>query len=351
MALPAYRTPTNNLKPLSGPFDSLSLEDQALARADANTQQSPEELSLLGNIAGDYDAANQGVKDQSAALGQRGDDLNVLDEDAFNRSFQPALSRLKHDYDLQDRNIMEDMNRRGIVSQGSSNPDAPVAAGSEPEMYQRSLLARDSKEQMTNATLSAQQAAMNQKLQQYQARTTETDQANKRFDSVSAPLYNSTLTDANERMGAKTNLASNTFNARLGNQTQQNQINSNRKLQTQQMQMGIAGAGLGALGMAIGSDENAKYDIENLTDEEHSEILDRFHDIKVSRWKYKDDPDGQEHIGGMVQDMPEEVVTQDKKHYSLPSYLGMLTSAVQQLDKRTRGSGLRGLHAQLKEAV
>lgn len=99
---------------------------------------------------------------------------------------------------------------------------------------------------------------------------------------------------------------------------------------------GYVGAGVGLLGMGAGlmmmSDPAVKEDIEPVSD---AEMLAAVKRIPVKKWKYRDDPERREHIGGMADVMP--AVVSDGKAFDLISYLGMLTGSIRALDKKVDG--------------
>lgn len=99
---------------------------------------------------------------------------------------------------------------------------------------------------------------------------------------------------------------------------------------------GYISAGMGAAGMATGlfmmSDPNVKTDIEPVSD---AALLSAVTKIPVKKWRYKDDPDGRLHLGGMADMMPE--VVSDGKVVDVISYIGMLTGAVRELNRKIDG--------------
>ncbi len=99
---------------------------------------------------------------------------------------------------------------------------------------------------------------------------------------------------------------------------------------------GYISAGLGLAGMGAGmfmmSDPDVKTDIEPVSD---AALLTAVTKIPVKKWKYKDDPEGREHIGGMADTMPE--VVSDGHVVDVISYIGMLTGAVRELNRKIDG--------------
>ncbi len=99
---------------------------------------------------------------------------------------------------------------------------------------------------------------------------------------------------------------------------------------------GYISAGLGAAGMGAGlfmmSDPDVKTDIDPVSD---AALLSAITKIPVKKWKYKDDPEGREHIGGMADTMPE--VVSDGHVVDVISYIGMLTGAVRELNRKING--------------
>jgi len=97
---------------------------------------------------------------------------------------------------------------------------------------------------------------------------------------------------------------------------------------------GYASAGIGAMGLLAGlaafSDPELKTDIEDVSD---AELLKAVEKIPVKKWRYKADPEKTVMVGGMAPDMPREV-SPTGKHYNVVSYLGMLTGAVRELNKK-----------------
>lgn len=100
-----------------------------------------------------------------------------------------------------------------------------------------------------------------------------------------------------------------------------------------QERAGYISAGIGAAGMAGGlfmmSDPDVKTDIEPVSD---AALLAAVTKIPVKKWKYKDDPEGREHIGGMADTMPD--VVSDGRMVDVISYIGMLTGAVRELNRK-----------------
>jgi hypothetical protein len=210
----------------------------------------PEEAAFLEALSGEGRGANQNVLDEMAALRERGEDLANVDEAYMQRAYQPAFERLMQDYENMDRNVLEDMNRRGIVSQGSSADTGVGTAGSEPEAYARMLLARDTKNQLGRNMLEAQNQAVQQKLAQYQGRTAETNQANQRFEQVQAPVIGANVASATDRLNARTGAANNALSTRFGYAGQMHGINSQRMIAGQERLLSGIGAGSQGAGMA-----------------------------------------------------------------------------------------------------
>lgn len=96
---------------------------------------------------------------------------------------------------------------------------------------------------------------------------------------------------------------------------------------------GYISAGLGLAGMGAGmfmmSDPETKKDVSDVSD---AELLTAVARIPVKRWKYKDDPAQREHLGGMADTMPE--VVSDGHVVDVISYIGMLTGAVRELNRK-----------------
>ena len=96
---------------------------------------------------------------------------------------------------------------------------------------------------------------------------------------------------------------------------------------------GYISAGLGLAGMGAGmfmmSDPETKKDVSDVSD---AALLSAVTKIPVKKWKYRDDPEGREHIGGMADTMPE--VVSDGHVVDVISYIGMLTGAVRELNRK-----------------
>lgn len=212
------------------------------------TEATPEERQFLGELAQKGSAADAGVMDEMGRLRQRGDDLANVDEAYMERAYRPAYERLMEDYQNMDRGIIEDMTRRGIVSQGSSADNGTGVAGSEPEMYQRALLGRDTKRELGRNMLEAQNQAVQQKLAQYQGRIAEMGQANERFGQVQAPVIGANVTDANTRMNARTQAGTTMAGQKLGYAAQLHNANTQRKIAGQDQMLGGIGMGLNFTG-------------------------------------------------------------------------------------------------------
>lgn len=85
-------------------------------------------------------------------------------------------------------------------------------------------------------------------------------------------------------------------------------------------------------GLFMMSDPDVKTDIDPVSD---AALLSAITKIPVKKWKYKDDPEGREHIGGMADTMPE--VVSDGHVVDVISYIGMLTGAVRELNRKING--------------
>jgi len=295
------------------------------------TDPSAQEQGIVDSLGQRADTADANVDSEMQALHGRGEDLANVNQDYMHRAYQPAYERLMQDYGNMDQNIKEDMNRRGIGAQGSSADNGTGYAGSEPEMYQRMLLSRDTKAQLGRNMLEAQNQAVQQKLAQYQGRTAETNQANTRWGQTMQPYLSANVTSADNRLAARTSAATGMAGTRFGYAEGMHGINSQRQMAGQDRMdamigAGIAGAGAGLQAM---SDQNVKTDIHDAESPDQSlQDLDR---LQVKKWKYK--MGGGEHTGAMAQDMPADV-SPDGKSVDVVSYLGKLTQAVQALSSR-----------------
>ena len=324
-----------------------TMEQMSQDYAGQLTPYAPGEEDYLRQVGGGLQGLNTKTNESIDQYANEANNLDTLNQDAFDRSYKPAFQQLMHDYKIADQGILDNMNDRGIISSGSSAKEAdgsvnPNTVGfSSPETYARTNLAYDTKTLLNSASLEAQQQAMNQKLEQFKAKSTVPQLRMNNEENQQAKV----VTPQADRMQVKANTAGNYMATKLGNQTQQNAINSQRKIAGQQQLMGAIGGGLGALGsLAMLCDENAKTNIDEWTDDDHEDIINKLQAIKVSDWDYKPGRgDGGHHIGGMVQDMPDEVKTPDGKHVDVISYLGVLTAAVNTL-ARERGYG-RGFRA------
>ena len=278
---------------------------------------SDDELELLSALEANYKQADAGVEDEMARLRTRGDNLDTLDTDYFDRAFKPAYERLMQSYQDQDRGLMEDLNKRGIA--------AIPGGASEQESFMRDRLAESTKRATGQTMLEAQNQAVQQKLAQYNARLAETNQANTRYGQTFDPYYKAKVTPDSERMQTKAGIAGNIYNARLGQQSTNFQVN-------RQNQMDLLGAGVGAGSMLMASDVNVKKDFEPGNDPEQD--LQDMTNIPVEKWHYEDEPSSAPmHTGGMAQDMPEDV-SPDGKSVDIASYLGKTTNALKALNQR-----------------
>lgn len=291
----------------------------------------PEERQFMAELAQKGSTADARVVEEMDRLRARGDDLANVDETYMQRAFQPAFERLMESYQLADSQILEDLNRRGVTSQGSSADNRTGAVESTPESYARSLLARDTKNQISRTMLEAQNQAVQQKLAQYQGRLAETEQANTRFGQVQAPVIAGNVASADNRLATRAGTAADIAKTKLGYASNMHQINSQRQMAGQDRLLGGIGVGLSAAGDLAGaimgampSDVNKKTDITEAETPEQS--LSDIDDLAVQRWRYK--TGGSEHMGAMAQDMPEDI-SPDSKSVDVVSYLGKLTQAVQ----------------------
>jgi hypothetical protein len=288
------------------------------------TAASPEELALLAKLGISADQADQGMLDEIRKLGARGDDLANVDQAYMNRAYQPAFERLMTDYGQMDQGIIENMNKRGIAS-------VPGGA-SEPEAYQRSLLARDTKRTLGQTMLDAQNQAVQQKLGQYNARLAEPNLAATRYGQTMTPYQELTAVPAAERMNARANTAGNVYNAKLGYSGNIQSLNTQRMMQNKQNTMNLVGSGLGTASSAIAlSDPSLKKEREAGPDPEQD--LQELSATPVDRWKYRwEDDSVPKHEGAMADEAPEDVQAQGG--LDIPSYLGKLTNAVKALNDK-----------------
>lgn len=284
------------------------------------TQATPAEQAMLRKLGVSADQADQGMLDQIRKLGERGDDLTNVDQSYMDNAYKPAYDRLMLNYGKMDQDIMENMNQRGIAS---------VPGGeSEPENYQRRLLARDTKESLGRTMLDAQNQAVQQKLAQYNARLAEPNLAAGRYEQTMTPLRNATVVNENERQGNKANI----YSARLGLAANEQNIVNSQKQQHNQNQMNLIGGGMGVAGsLAMLSDPAMKKDIHEGPDPEQD--LQEMSDTPVDRWKYRFEGDETpEHEGAMMDEAPAD--TQVPGGIDIPSYLGKLTNSVKALNHK-----------------
>ena len=229
---------------------------QGLEFADAVTGMSDTERRFLGELSETGARADANVEDEMVRLRQRGDDLPNVDQAYMQRAYQPGYERLMEDYKLMDQGVVEDMNRRGIASTGSSSPEV-AGVESTPESHARMLLARDTKNQLGRNMLEAQNQAVQQKLAQYQGRLAETQQGNERFNQVQAPVIGANVASASDRLNARSNVAAGTAASKLGYAGQMHQINTNRKIAGQSQMLAGVGMGLDFTGDLIGAAASA----------------------------------------------------------------------------------------------
>lgn len=222
-----------------------------LMQARKLSDMTPEERAFMQELAPKGAQADARVTDEMDRLRARGDDLANVDQEYMNRAYQPAYERLMQDYELMDRNVIEDMTKRGIVSQGTSADNGTGVAGSEPEAYQRMLLGRDTKQQLGRNMLEAQNQAVQQKLAQYQGRLAETGQANERFGQVQAPVIGANVAGATDRLNARTGAGTTTTGQKLGYASDMHKTNTVRKIAGQEQMLGGVGMGLNFTGDLI----------------------------------------------------------------------------------------------------
>jgi len=294
--------------------------DQAYTKAKQYNAASPEEEELLKMFQDQIPGVDQNVEDEMAALKARGDDLGNVDEAYMERAFKPAYERLMQAYGDQDRGLMEDLNKRGIA--------AIPGGSSEQEAFQRDRLSESNKRAVGQTMLEAQNQAVQQKLGTYNARLAEVTQANTRRSQVVDPYYAAKVTPDSVRKQNENNVAGNIYNARLGQQSTNFQVN-------RQNQMDLLGAGMGAGSMALmASDVNVKKDFQPANSPEQD--LQEMTDIPVEKWRYKgESSDSQPHTGGMAQDMPPDV--SDGESVDVVSYLGKTTNALKALTNKVNG--------------
>ena len=308
-------------QPLSG-----AQFDETEAQAMKLTAATPQELELLRKLGISADQADQGMLDEIRKLGERGDDLANVDEAYMDRAYQPAFERLMRDYRDMDQGVIENMNARGIA--------AVPGGASEPEAYQRSLLARDTKDTLARTRLEAQNQAVQQKLGQYQARLGETQTAATRYGQTATPYQTLVATPESERMQARTGAAANIYNAKLGYAGQTNAINAQTRMAQNQNAMNMIGAGMGVAGSALGafaSDPALKKD--RMPGPSPEEDLADVSDTPIDRWRYRwEDDDAPMHQGAMADEAPPD--TQVPGGIDIASYMGKLTNSIKALNNK-----------------
>ncbi len=216
-----------------------------------SADMTPEERAFLAEQSQRGAAADANVDREMQALHARGEDLNNVDEAYMTRAYAPAYERLMEDYSNMDRGILEDMNRRGIISQGSSADNGTGVAGSEPEAYQRTLLARDTKRELGRNMLEAQNQAVQQKLAQYQGRLAETQQANERFGQNQDPVIKANIAGADTKLGARSGAGTTSMGQQNEFVQGMHQINTQRKIAGQDQMLGGVGMGLNFTGQLV----------------------------------------------------------------------------------------------------
>jgi hypothetical protein len=411
---------------LGGEIDQLIADGKDIAtefapRVRNLTQQMEAEIPGIRELAGQLPRSAAEIQDLGRQLG-------TFNQERFDIRFKPALSRIQQAMTDLDTQLVGRMQERGFLAGGSEN-----------EMYQRALLARERDAEISRAGLEAQAAAEGQQLGEYQARgqiepamymqalqagltpyqalqqaqqatieeqegrlrihaarqgdvaalagqyqqglaeagmsqdirsqgaeaatsayqtrLAEMEQANQRYGSTMGTAIERLTVPQSERMGTQANVASTNLANRLGLQGTMAQVQQAGSAQRQQAILGGVGAGLGALGTIASlipwSDENLKKNIEGMDDRDLEQMLNEVRTIQVKRWQYKwDSEDDEEHVGGMAQDMPDDVVIETPvgKAVDVVSYLGKLTGAVQALDKKVRGSGFHRVMEEVQNA-
>ena len=354
-----------------------------------------------------------GIREYSQKMDTLGDNIGTFDDEDFNRRFQPALTRLQRQFDINRQSIIDSMAERGI------------APGSENERFQNLVLTRDQDEDLKNAMLQAQAGSqaqrlseygakttsglstrlspldslrkamesttgeadsrlriyaakgntVNQRANQYQlgqgelglgvdagkvgvdasnetynARTAEINQANQRFGDTFGQAIAQSGVPQSERLAIGANTTTSSLGARLGYGAKQHETNTARTVASRQMPFNILGAGMGAVGSMgaaaiLASSRKVKDNIEELPEDTGEKALDALNSFQIKRWNYKGDPLA--HLGGIAEEMPDEVTTPEKNAVNLNDEMALLTEAVKALDKRTRtrkyGSGLNSL--------
>jgi hypothetical protein len=285
------------------------------------TAATPAELQMMADLGISAEQADQDMLEQIRALGARGEDLSNVDKAYMERAYAPAYDRLMTDFGQMDQSIIENMNKRGIAS-------VPGGA-SEPEAYQRSLLARDTKRTLANTMLEAQNQAVQQKLAQYNARLAEPTLATTRYGQTMAPLQNATIVPESERQANKIGAATNLYSSRLGHNAAGFNAQTQKSIANNQNMTNLLGATIGAAGMM--SDPAMKKNREAGPDPEQD--LAELSDTPIDRWQYRFEPDGGPmHEGAMADEAPAD--TQIPGGIDVPSYLGKLTNAVKALNNK-----------------
>jgi len=310
-----------------------------------------------------------------------GRQLGQFDQASFDQRFEPALRRINQQFDSRHQDIINNMNRRGI------------RAGSTEEAYQNELLAREYGDTLTNAALQAQNQAEQQQVSEYNARQAEPANLlrisadNKANTQLLLNRYNQAIQEASQPAALQqqgVNTASGVYTTRAGTEAP---LASERRAQTLGTAVDYLGlptsnvvaakagtaapavgsaAGLGRANIGAKSDQYMQgnqlgFDTINTTisalgeaqsDENKKEIhgpvdddeaLGALRRIDISEYNFKpgygEDPN-KTIIGGMAQDMPDEVTNEDHTAFDPRSYLGLLTGALRSLDKRMQRLGV-----------
>ena len=324
-------------------------------------QQGIESIPELRNLVGE-------LQEMGRSLGQS-------DTEQFEMRFGPMLRRINQAMEENLLGIRQNLNARGIDAGSSAEARMTELAAreysgavneaglraQEAEQQQRLgeynsrssfepsnlLRIRGDQRESLNQLLGRQQTGVGENLQRYNLssgllnsagsvygqRLSEADLANLRRGQTLGTYLDQTSVPQSQRLGFKAGVTPSIYvsAAQVGSNEMRNR--TQRDIANQQLILDSSkegariGEGVGAnVAAGMMSDERAK---DVMGGVESSEGLDAIMRIPLARYYYKGG--NEEHVGGMAQDMPPDVLSGDGSTVDIPSYLGMLTGAIQRL--------------------
>ncbi|WP_420588249.1 tail fiber domain-containing protein [Bacterioplanoides sp.] len=266
------------------------------------------------------------AQDKQAAM------VNWMGED-FEQRFQPLEQSLLDEVTNKNANIRQSVDEAGIAANKSY--EATLGMSERNMARYGTELSEDQQAAMdASSALSAQGTQIGAQGMARDATTARYDQLQQGLMTLGSGIKSGAISGMTSAANLEANR--NSQNQQLYAQSQSDMMSAIGTVAALAAAPYTGGASLAAI-PAAASDKNAKKNIRKASTKKNLKDIESF-DVKHFDYKsgMSEGRPEQGHIGGMVQDMPESMITADKKHVDLPDSIMTLVGATQELSKKVK---------------